>query len=330
MRPRTAGAILDRSPAPALLVTNLTNIRYLTGLPVSAGVLLVAQRKMTLFVDARYHEMASRAYPGIKVRDVSGLEKAMAGVGECAYEADTVTVLRKAGWKKRFKNTKFVQSIGIIEEFRRTKDEEEERCLRRAHRITRELLRRVPAVIRRPLTEQQLARKLAIWALELGADGLSFEPIVAFGSHTACPHHRPTTRLLKKGHLVQIDVGALVGGYCADMSQVYFTAPPTLVQKNVYATLLEAMNAAMRAAKAGASPRALDRIARDVLKREDIEEYFTHALGHGVGLDVHEGPTLSSKAKDMSLVKGEVLAVEPGVYFPGKFGMRLEDMVYVR
>ncbi len=330
MRPRAATEVLSRSPAPALLVTNLVNIRYLSGLPVSAGILLIHERKMTLFIDARYHEMASRAYPGILVKDILAVEKTLQKIPMCAFEADNVTVLRKNGWKKRFAKTKFIQSSGIIEDFRRTKSQEEERLLRRAHRITRELLRRVPAVIRRPLTEQQLARKLAIWALELGADGLSFEPIVAFGTHTACPHHRPTTRLLRKGHVVQIDVGALVGGYCADMSQVFFTAPPTRVQQKVHSTLLEALNAAMSSARNGASSRSLDRMARDILSREGLDEYFTHALGHGVGLDVHEGPTLSLKAKDMILRAGEVLAVEPGVYFPGKFGMRVEEMVYVQ
>ncbi len=330
MRPRTAGDLLAKAPVPALLITNLVNIRYLTGLQVTAGVLLILPRKQLFFVDARYSDMASRVFPSITVRDIAEIDKVFKDIRECAFEAEDVTVLRKLQWKKKFPATTFVRSTGIVEVFRRTKDKDELLSLKRAHRITRELLRRVPAVIRRPITEEQLARKLAIWALELGADGLSFDPIVAFGSHTACPHHRPTSRLLKKGHIVQIDVGAKVNGYCADMSQVYFTAPPTPLQKSIYAALLEAMKAAMLAAKAGVSNRLLDQLVRKRLMEEGIEEFFTHALGHGVGLDVHEGPTLSQKAKDVKLLSGEVLAVEPGVYFPEKFGMRVEEMVYVQ
>ncbi len=329
MRSVSAADILKTAKTSAFLVTNLINIRYLTGLPVSAGLLLIHGKKLSLFEDARYHEMADRATKTVSVKDIAEIEAVLGTIRSCGFEADDVTVLRKANWKKRFAKTRFIPKTGVIEEYRRVKTPEELKLLKRAHRITRELLRRVPAVIRKPITEQQLARRLRIWALELGADDLSFEPIVAFGTHTACPHHRPTTRVLKKGNIVQIDVGAKVGGYCADMSQVYFTAPPTTVQKNLYATLLEAMKTAMALAKAGATNHQLDRAAREILEREAVNEYFTHALGHGVGLDIHEGPTLSSKARKQTLKAGEVLAVEPGVYFPGKFGMRLEEMVYV-
>jgi Xaa-Pro aminopeptidase len=169
-----------------------------------------------------------------------------------------------------------------------------------------------------------------MWALELGADGLAFDPIVAFGTHTSSPHHHPTSRALQKGHLVQIDVGAKVKGYCGDMSEVYFTAKPTALQKKVYDTLTEAKNKAMRSVKAGVTTHALDRIARDVLKRDGFDAYFTHALGHGVGLDIHEGVTLSQKAPAQTLLAGEVITIEPGVYFDGKWGMRVEDMIVVQ
>jgi Xaa-Pro aminopeptidase len=219
--------------------------------------------------------------------------------------------------------------VGVVEEFRRAKDEEELRQIRRAHRVTREILRRIPSALKVGITEEQLARRLAIWALELGADGLSFDPIVAFGTHTSHPHHTPTSRSLRKGHLVQIDVGAKVHGYCADMSQVFFTAKPTVQQRLVYDVLCGVQKRAMAAAKAGVTNHALDRLARDVFKKAGMEQAFPHALGHGVGLEIHEGVTLSGKREKMTLLKNEVITIEPGVYFEVKFGMRVEEMVYV-
>ncbi len=328
MRP-SSSVLLRHATTPAFLVTNLTNIRYLTGLPVSAGVILALPRRYVLFVDSRYRDMAERISGSMSVKDVSELPEMMKDVRECGFESEDVTVLRKSSWRKKFPKTTFVPTVGVLQDFRRQKDPTELLHLRRAHRMTKELLRRVPSLLRRSITEERLARQLLLWALELGADGLSFDPIVAFGTHTACPHHRPTSRLLQKGHLVQIDVGVKYRGYCADMSEVYFTVKPTKTQDQVYRTLCLAKSRATNAVKIGASTHELDKIARGILTKAGIEQYCTHSLGHGVGLDIHEGPSLSQKAKDLALLKHEVITIEPGAYFPGKFGMRVEDMVYV-
>ncbi|MSR86853.1 aminopeptidase P family protein [Candidatus Peribacteria bacterium] len=329
MRSPSATQLLTAAGTPAFLVTNLINVRYLTGLPVSAGVVLAVGRRLILFVDSRYRDMAERLPGTITVKDIGQLQGVLAEVRECGFESEDVTVLRKTGWRKKFRTTTFVPTVGILQSFRRQKDPEELRNLRRAHRMTKELLRRVPAMLKRSITEERLARQLILWSLELGAEGLSFDPIVAFGTHTACPHHRPTSRKLQKGHLVQIDVGVKYRGYCADMSEVYFTVEPTKVQDQVHRTLILAKNRAMKAVKVGASTHMLDTLVRGMLKKAGIEEYFTHSLGHGVGLEIHEGPSLSTKAQDVMLLKNEVVTIEPGAYFPGKFGMRLEDMVYV-
>lgn len=250
-------------------------------------------------------------------------------IGQCGIEGDDVTIERLARWKHKYPSTKFVRTTGVIEEFRRQKTDLELRYLKRARRLTRELLRRVPSALRPGITEEWLARQLKMWALELGADGLSFEPIVGFGTHTAIPHHHPTSRTLQKGHLVQIDVGVLYKGYCGDMSEVYFTAPPSKYQKRVYRALNKAKNAAMDAVKPGVTNHKLDQIARHILAEEGIDQYFTHSLGHGVGLEIHEGISLSQKSPKTALVKNEVITIEPGAYFPGKFGMRVEDMIVV-
>lgn len=329
MRPSSPGQLLRQATTPAFLVTNLINIQYLTGLPVSAGVILVLPRRMFFFVDSRYRDMAERISDAATVKDVSELPAIMKDVTECGFESEDVTVLRKSGWRKKFPKTTFVPTVGVMQWFRRVKDDEELKNLRRARRMTQEILRRVPAMLKNNITEERLARQLLLWALELGADGLSFDPIVGFGTHTSCPHHRPTSRKLQKGHLVQIDVGVKYRGYCADMSEVYFTVEPTKVEADVYRTLTLAKDRVMKMAKAGVTTHALDDVVRAMLRKAGIEEYFTHSLGHGVGLEIHEGPSLSLKATNLKLLKNEVVTIEPGAYFLGKFGMRVEDMVFV-
>ena len=331
MRPASPSVLLQESGLPAFLVSDLLNIRYLTGLSMTAGLLLVTPRAFTLFVDARYAEQAAAdAYKGIAVKAVGDLEGMLKKIAVCGFEGDDVTVSRLKGWRARFGATRFVRTSGIVEAFRRQKDDSELKLLRRARRITKEMLRRVPSALRRSITERDLAWKLEQWARELGADGLSFEPIVAFGTHTSRPHHRATTRPLRKGHVVQIDVGAKYRGYCADLSEVFFTAPLTPEQQAVYQAVREAKDAATDAIRPGVSSVNVDEAARKVLRGYQMEEYFPYATGHGVGLDVHEGPVLGRGRRGKRLLEGEVLTVEPGVHLPGKFGIRLEDMVEVR
>jgi Xaa-Pro aminopeptidase len=326
----TSRELLEYAGVPATLITNLVNVRYLTGLKLSAGSVLAMPRSYVLFVDDRYREYAmQRAQRGVSVRHIADLEREMRKVPICGFEEDHVTVAELRSWKSRFTETKFVRTSDAVEVFRRQKDDEELRNVRRAHRITQEILRRIPAALRAGISERALAWKIETWAYELGAEGLAFAPIVAFGTHTSRPHHRPTTRTLQKGHIVQIDVGAMYKGYCADRSQVYFTADPTPQQKAALDAVQEALDAAVAAAKPGASTHRIDTIARDVLRKHGMERAFTHALGHGIGLEAHEGIIFSQRRKDEALLEHEVVAIEPGVYFPGKFGIRLEEMVVV-
>ncbi len=326
----SARILLEQAHLPAFLVSNLTNIRYLTGMQLSSGILLVLPKRFVLCVDSRYRETADQlASKSLSVRDIGDLPKMMEAVTECGFEAESVNVLRFGHWKKKFKNTKFIQKSDTVEHFRRSKSEEELKYIKKAKRITKELLRRIPSVLRSSITEEKLARQILIWALELGAEGMAFDSIVAFGTHTSIPHHRPTSKALKKGDIVQIDIGAKYKGYCSDASEVFFTARPSLEEQQVYVALVEAQKTAFELLRAGVTNRELDSAVRKVLKREGIEQYFSHSLGHGVGLDIHEGATLSGKAPEMALLKHEVVTLEPGVYFPGKFGMRVEDTFIV-
>ncbi len=332
MRP-SSKALLAYAGVPALLVTDLTNIRYITGLELSWGMLLALPKGFVLYVDPRYAEMAhARAKEGIIVKDAKAMEADLKRLKNCGFEEEHVSVARMQRWKKAFKTTKFVPSGEAIGHFRRQKDDDELQLLKRAERITKEMLRRVPSALRKGTTERDIGWKLETWARELGADKVAFEPIVAFGTHTSRPHHRPTMRALRKGDMVQIDVGAVAGGYCADMAAVFFTAALTPEQERMYRVINEAKDAALDAIRPGALNADLDKLARDILEGHGYkkEEAMPHALGHGVGLEVHEGVTLSSRGKKEPLLEREVLAVEPGIYLPGKFGMREEQIITVR
>lgn len=331
MRPKRPSAILEAAETRAFLVSNLVHIRFLTGISLSSGILLIDKNGMTLYTDGRYLAAAAdKAYRGVRVRDGASLGEAMGKIKTCGIEDDDLTLDRFRRWKSKFKSTKFIHTSGVIEEFRRAKDADEIAAFRRAQRITREMIRRVPSMLRRPIREVDLSWQLQVWARELGAEGMAFDSIVAFGTHTSSPHHHPTSRRLQKGHIVQIDCGAKYGGYCADQSAVFFTGTPTPLQKKVWAAVVEAKDAAIAAITPGVSVRHLDQVARDVLKRYGFEKFFVHALGHGVGLEIHEGVTLSQKAPAQTLLKGEIITIEPGVYLPGRFGMRVEEEIIVK
>jgi Xaa-Pro aminopeptidase len=329
--PSSPKQVIDAAGTAAFLVSNLTNIRYLTDVDMSAGFLLITPRRITLFADSRYSEEAAKnVRKGIAVQPCKQLQNSLAKVQSCGCESDVVTLAQLGRWKRKFKNTKFVQKEGIIEEFRRTKEPAELRKFRRAQSMTQQVLRKVPRELKEGISEKQLARKLRDFAEKLGADSLSFDPIVAFGTHTSRPHHHPTDRKLQKGHLVQIDMGARYKGYCADQSAVFFTGPKTSKQERAYRAVTEAKSAATALVRDGVSTHDLDSAARAVLREYGYEKSFMHSLGHGVGLDIHEGVTLSVRAPELFLRKGEIVTIEPGVYFEGQFGIRLEDELIVQ
>lgn len=317
---------MDTLPVSAMLISNLTNLRYLTGIQASSGLLLVTKKQSVAFLDSRYSEMASkRAERGLIVEDPSELKTYLSRFRSIGYEPNSVTVARLDRWKKQFTNKKFVQVNDLTEGLRRVKDQQEIKIMKDACCITKKALSHVTSLLRYGMTEKQLSLDLYVFCMKHGAEGMAFETIVGFGENTSKPHHRPTDRRLTKGDVIQVDMGAVVQGYCSDYSRVYFTAAPNDKQKKAYAALKEAKKSAEKILKPGVLNTALDQEARRVLKYYGYDSEFSHSLGHGVGMDIHEGTTLSMKAPPVQLKKNEVITIEPGLYFPGKFGMRLED-----
>lgn len=327
----TAHAILRAGRVPALLVSNPQNIRYLTGIKASAGHVLITATGFNVYLDSRYLEAGKQAaYFGVQVHPLKTWSQDLKALRKVGVESEKVTIASFLRWQRKFKNTKFVHTSNIIEEFRREKNEEELRYIRHACSMTRALLHWVPSRLKRGVTEQGLAFELSRRAEKLGADGMAFDSIVAFGTHTARPHHQPTARRFRPGDLVQLDIGVKVHGYCSDFSRVFFTGKKLPLQVRAFAVLKRAKRAAEKLVRPGVSNHALDRAARNVLRTEKFDRRFTHALGHGLGLDIHEGVSISRKAPLTTLKRNEVITIEPGVYLEGQWGMRLEDTIIVR
>jgi len=322
--------VLKSAKCVAFLITNPVHLRYITGFDVEYGMLLVSKSGFQLYTSLAFlNDTAAIERAGISVFDTSGFLKRMKRVQVCGFESDHVTMERYSRWKKQFPKIKFVPITGIIEQFRRRKNTQELKHIQQAWMITKATLAHVPNLLKIGMTEKQLAHLLFNDIIKLGADGLAFDSIVAFGSNTSHPHHRPSDRKLKQNDSIQIDIGAKLNGYCSDGSDVFFVGNVPAKWKDLKHVLDDALQSAKKQAKIGTSTRALDEVARSILRKAKVEDAFCHALGHGLGLEIHEGVTLSQKAPDQKLLNNEVLAIEPGIYFPGKFGMRVEETIFV-
>lgn len=313
-----------------LLITNLVNIRYLTGLNLSAGALLIAKNgSILLFVDSRYIEAAKSVKGGLRVSPITQFDAFIGTIRRCGCESASVTLGDHERWTKKYKNTKFIHTFDLIEGLRRTKSSIEIAAINAACSVTRRVMNRVPSLLAHRMTERELAWRIRERCHAHGADELAFETIVAFGSNTSKPHHHPSDMRLKKRDIIQIDMGVKLDDYCSDMSRVFFVGSPSDEQRRCLRALKGAKKMAESMLHPGITNHALDAAARSVLSRAGIDHAFTHALGHGLGLEIHEGITLSARAPIAKLLKREAVTIEPGVYFPGKWGMRIEDTYVV-
>jgi Xaa-Pro aminopeptidase len=325
-RARTAG--LD-----AVLVTRLVNVRYLTGFTGSNAALLVpADGPDVLCTDGRYTIQAGLQAPDVEllIERSSATALAARGFGRLGFESHDVTVDLHAALAERA-GGELVSIRRAVEELRAVKDDVEVELLRQACAIADRALADLIAAggLRAGRTEREVGRDLDARMLDHGAEAPSFETIVATGPDSAIPHHRPEDRPLERGDLVKLDFGAEYGGYHSDMTRTFVLGAPAGWQREIY-ELVAAAQAAGRAALAvGADVRAIDAASRDVIAAAGRAEEFGHGLGHGVGLEIHEAPALSPLGAG-TLVDRMAVTVEPGVYLPGRGGVRIEDTLVVR
>jgi Xaa-Pro aminopeptidase len=334
-RRRRAQAMVQELGADAVLITAGPNVRYLTGLASSnAALLLPADGEGVLATDSRYALAAERDAPDLELISERFIESRLAaeavrrGVRMLAFEAHEMTVERHAAFLAKAEGLATVPFGRKIEELRTVKDPSELELLAAACRISSQALADVLPRIRPGLSERALASLLDYRMTQLGADRPAFETIVASGPNGAIPHHAPTDRPLRRGDLVTMDFGALYGGYHADMTRTVAVGEPAGWQRDVYDLVAEAQRTGIDAVEVGAEAGAVDAAAREVIEAAGHAEHFQHGLGHGVGLEIHEAPMLGY-GRTGKLADRVPVTVEPGVYLPGKGGVRIEDVLVV-
>ena len=329
-------AALTGKDAQAIFVTSDQNRYYATGFGSSAGELIIcADGSAALFIDARYFEEASRSISEVEV--ICSNDKPVYELMNDYFKAHNVTKLAvEERWLSYAAYTslqgklepEFTAGQDILRDLRAVKSPEEMEYLVAAQRIADKAFENTLKLITPDITERELAAELTCQMLKLGAQDKSFDPIVVSGSLSSVPHGKPRDVKLQRGFLT-MDFGALYKGYCSDTTRTVAIGAPTKEMEKVYSTVLDAQVTAISAAKAGLTGKELDGVARKVIADAGYGEYFTHSLSHGVGIDIHEYPNCSPKS-DNVLKVGDVISMEPGIYLPGKFGVRIEDVIEIK
>jgi Xaa-Pro aminopeptidase len=324
-------ALLAERELDRLLVTDLTNVQYLTGFTGTNGACICGPEVRLFFTDFRYTERAATEVEGWEPITVEGdwLGAIAAKLeGRAGFEDDQISVRVLEKLKGKLADgVEAVAAGGLVERLRRVKDAEELAAIAAASELADEVW---GWSVERGLAgrrEREVARAAEARIRELGGDP-SFPAIVAAGPNGALPHAEPGEREIARGELVVFDMGAKLDGYCSDGTRTYATGDPGEEGRGVYEVVLAAQLAALAAIEAGVDGEVVDAVARKLIEEAGHGDRFGHGLGHGVGLEVHEGPRLSLRSDDV-LAPGEVVTVEPGVYLPGKLGVRIEDLVVV-
>jgi Xaa-Pro aminopeptidase len=328
--------LLDGAGVEAMLVTELVNVRYLTGYTGSNGLAVIGPAVRTFITDFRYVEQAAAEVDGSfeRVRAPQELIDAVAeqlpeGRIRLGFEDHAVSVRNHARLVEQLADrAELVAAGGLVEQLRAVKEPGELERIAAAAALADASF---SALLERGLAGRT-ERELAVWLehdmRERGATAPSFEAIVAAGGHGALPHAQPRDVAVQRGDLVVIDWGARLDGYCSDCTRTVAVSSAGAEQREAYELVLEAQLAGLDAVRAGVGGRDADGVARAVIAAGGHGEHFGHGLGHGVGLDIHEAPRLSQRSED-TLVTGNVVTVEPGVYLPERFGIRIEDLVVV-
>jgi Xaa-Pro aminopeptidase len=337
---------LAPSRLDALLVSHLPNIRYLCGFTGSAGFLLVGETGSVFFSDARYTRQAHEEVKGAKV--VISRKSALTSVGEwirarrqekrskgwtLGIEAEHLTLADKKRLADLLSAGVRLRNVpALVERARMEKDENELDLIRAAVQLGASLFDRALEVLRPGIKETEVAAEMEYAARRAGAEAMSFPTIIASGARSALPHGRATPQPIAPGGFVVCDFGVILAGYCSDQTRTIWVGAASNANgkeaRQAYESVREAQEAAIAAVRPGVSFEEVDAAARKLLRKAGLGRYFSHSTGHGVGLEIHELPRIAAGQKE-TLKPGMVITIEPGIYFPGKWGVRIEDMVAV-
>lgn len=328
---------LSKARLDGFVVGHLPNVRYLCGFTGSAGVLAVRGERAVVFTDARYQLQAVAEVQGVGVgiRIVRGNPLLAAGkwlgagrVRRGGFEAAHLSVAARMALGTAGGSTRWRGFESAVESLREVKDASEIETMREAARLGSEVFSEVLPLVKPGVREHELAAEIEYRMRTRGAEGAAFETIVAFGERTALPHARPTGRALGENELVLFDWGAILRGYCCDLTRTFYIGRAPARIRDWYQAILEAQAAAREALRPGALAWQVDAAARKVLQSHGLARWFTHSTGHGLGLEVHEAPRLG-RGQKQRIQAGNVVTVEPGVYREGIGGIRIEDDVLV-
>lgn len=341
---RRIGALrrkVTRAGLSGLLVTHLPDIRYLSGFTGSSGALAVTRRAARLFTDGRYTTQAGEEVSAARVAIVSSAPAVAAvqwlaaqpGAAFAGFDPAATTVADLQRWQAalpaKLRRTFLAPlAASLVDPLRQIKDEDELAVMRRAALLGCALFDHVLGVIRPGISEIELAAELEHEARLRGAEGMSFETIVASGARSALPHGRATGAKLPRRGFLTLDFGIIHEGYCSDMTRTVHLGSPRPKERAAYHAVLEAQEAAVAAVAAVVACGEVDEAARSVLRKAGLAEAFSHSTGHGVGLEIHESPRIGA-GQTTRLQPGMVITIEPGIYLAGEFGIRIEDMVAV-
>jgi Xaa-Pro aminopeptidase len=332
---------LTKAGLHGLLVTSLPDLRYLSGFTGSSAALAVTRRAARLFTDSRYTTQAAQEVSAAEIEIVSRSVSeaavqwlaAQSGVAFAGFDPANTTVAHLARWKAALparlrRNFLSALAAPLVEPLRMVKDEDELTLMSDAALMGCKLFEHILTFIRPGLAEIEVAAELEHQARLLGAEGMSFETIVAAGARSAMPHGHATAAKLPRDGFVVMDFGVILKGYCSDMTRTVHLGRPKAEERAAYEAVLEAQQAGVAAVAPRASCAEVAEAARGVLRKAGLAEAFSHSTGHGVGLEIHEPPRIGAGEKTR-LLPGMVITIEPGVYLPGRFGIRIEDTVAV-
>jgi Xaa-Pro aminopeptidase len=339
---------LRKAGLDALLVTHLPNVRYLCGFTGTAGALLLQlgarSHKATFYTDGRYDQQAHEEvhHARVVIGKRPAFFEACAGAQKAAQQAAQKAKISVLGFEAEhlsfssYKqlaetvrgNARLKPAIGTIEDLRVIKDADEISQIRASVLLAASLFQTVLSVIKPGVAETQIAGELELQARRAGAEGMSFDTIVAAGPRSALPHGRASAQAVPGEGFIILDYGVILAGYCSDMTRTVHVGPVSRMHRRMYDAVREAQLESIKAVRPGVEAGEVDRAGRDVLKKAGFDAYFTHSTGHGVGIEVHETPRVA-KGQTRKLEPGMVVTIEPGIYIPEEGGVRIEDMVLV-
>ena len=335
-RPAQIRRIAAEHDADGVLITHPADLRWAVGFTGSNGLLAVTEGAAHFATDGRYTAQAGHEVEGAEVSIAPGAlaewaaeQRFLEGAERVAVQADRLTVAALDSLREAFDKVEFVPVKELLVEAVARKTPAEIEAVRQAQALTCDVFGEILAYVRPGMSEQAIAAEIVYQHLQRGASGMAFEPIVAAGPRGALPHARPSSRTLNPGDLVVIDMGGILDGYCSDLTRTVAVGPPPEDARETYEVVRRAQRAAVEAARAGMTGKELDAVARDVIGAAGLGDAFSHSLGHGVGLDVHEWPRLSQQVEHR-LPAGATVTIEPGVYLEGRFGVRIEDVIALR